>query len=315
MAPPYLSKCKNCGRDATMKCAGCTEAPAYSPGDSIDSIYCSRECQKSDWLPHKAHCHALGKRKKLFRTAQLLKTAFLTYREVGYDLHLTKIELKNGVLCLHQKLRASTARAERALFPTHLTTNPEHKEAALAKNSCTTATALLSSLTRNLLEGVTSTIEVLDLQIGKPLIPTRLVPGDGPDCTICPHTILKVRPRGSSETWIIDTAGCQYGFRDVLIPYEKYLTERSCKISGKDPEPYDWTVTKDLDFFDTIPFMNTTHAQKVDRGLEREARLHFAIFVNTHVTKDILNGSAAEFARKLEGFVQGLEVHMKSFSS
>lgn len=156
MAPTSLAQCASCGTDATMRCGGCMDAPQYQPGESVGSVYCSRDCQKEHWSNHKAHCRALGQRKKLLRTANILKAALLTYREVLYDMDLTKIEFQDGVLCLYQNQRPITARSERGLFPSHLTTDIEHKEAALANNQCTTAMALLGRLTRKLLEGETS---------------------------------------------------------------------------------------------------------------------------------------------------------------
>jgi len=307
MAPAYLAQCANCGTDATMRCVGCMDAPEYQPGDSIGSVYCNRDCQKGHWSNHKAHCRALGQRKKLLRTANILKAALLTYREVVYDVDLTKIEFQDGVLCLHQNQRPITTRSKRGLFPVHLTTNIDHKEAALANNQCTTAMALLGRLTRKLLEGVASTIEVLDIHVGKPLIPTKLVPG--PDSSDMPHTVLKVGRLFANEAWILDTAGCQYGFREVLVPFEKYLADKSGQILNE-PTTYDATETKDLDFFSTLPFLNRTRAQREDKKLERQARLHFAVFVNTHVCKDILDGSAAEFKDKLDSFVHELKLHM-----
>ena len=124
-----------------------------------------------------------------------------------------------------------------------------------------------------------------------------------------PHTVLKVGRSFANEAWILDTAGCQYGFREVLVPFEKYLTDKSCRIVNK-PTLYDATETKDLDYFATLPFLNATRAQREDQKLERQARLHFAAFVNMHVGKDILGGSAAEFKDKSDGFVQDLKLHM-----
>ena len=153
MALACHAQCVNCGTDAKLWCSLCKDAPEYQPGDSVGSVYCNRECQKAHWSSHKVHCRALGQRKKLLRTANILKAALLTYREVVYDVDLTKIEFKDGVLCLNQ--RSITTRSKRGLFPGHLTTNIEHKEAALANNQCTTAMALLGRLTRKLLEGET----------------------------------------------------------------------------------------------------------------------------------------------------------------
>ena len=106
---------------------------------------------------------------------------------------------------------------------------------------------------------------MLDLYIGKPLIPTKLVPG--PDSSNVPHTVLKVRRMFANEEWILDTAGCQYGFRDVLVPFEKYVADKSCRISSE-PTTYDTTETKDLDHFLTLPFLSKTPAQRKNQKLE-----------------------------------------------
>ncbi len=118
----------------------------------------------------------------------------------------------------------------------------------------------------------------------------------------------------ADEAWIIDTAGCQYGFRDVLVPFEKYIADKSCRFSS-DPTTYDATETKDLDYFSTLPFLNRTRAQREDKKLERQARLHFAVFVHTRVIKDILSGSAAEFTVKFDNFVYELKVHMLNLAN
>lgn len=123
-----------------------------------------------------------------------------------------------------------------------------------------------------------------------------------------PHTVLVGR-LFANEAWILDTAGCQYGFRKVLVPFEKYLADKSCQISNE-PTTYNAIETKDLNYFSTLPILNGTRAQREDIKLKRQARLHFAVFVNTHVSKDILDGSAAEFKHKLDSFVHELKLHM-----
>jgi len=42
-----------------------------------------------------------------------------------------------------------------------------------------------------------------------------------------PHTVLKVGRLFANEAWILDIAGCQYGFREVLVPFVKYLADKS----------------------------------------------------------------------------------------
>lgn len=151
--PPALSGCANCGADATMRCAGCADAPEYHPGDSFRAVYCDHDCQRGHWPNHRVHCKAMQQRKKLLRAASILKAALLIYREADYDIDLTKIDFQDGVLCLHQKQTLVTARSKRGPFPSHINACIEHKEAALAHNQCTTAMALLGRLTRKLLAG------------------------------------------------------------------------------------------------------------------------------------------------------------------
>lgn len=76
-------------------------------------------------------------------------------------------------------------------------------------------------------------IEVVDLNIAHPVLKVRLNPGPVPDT--CPHTVLKIRQMLTGEIWILDTTGCQYGFRDVLLPMEQYLDDTTGQVIG-DPK-------------------------------------------------------------------------------
>lgn len=76
------------------------------------------------------------------------------------------------------------------------------------------------------------------------------------------------------------------------------------------PSIYDWTETKDLDYFSTLPSMNQYLAEREDRESERKERLHFATFVDTQVNGKLLSGSNDEFKDRLDSFVQRLSLHM-----
>lgn len=150
MAVEVHQRCAACHQAATLACVGCKDAPEYQPADSTGAFYCDQNCQKRHWLEHKDRCRILQQRKKLLRSAKLLKEALLTYRAVLYDLHLDEVRLEDGTLWLHQ---TPSPRPMRGLFPEHVTTNLEHREAALAVNQCTASMAILGRLTRKLLEG------------------------------------------------------------------------------------------------------------------------------------------------------------------
>ena len=56
--------------------------------------------------------------------------------------------------------------------------------------------------------------------------------------------------------------------------------------------------------------MNKFRAQREDQRLEREARLHFADFVDKRVSENVLDGSALEFKDSFDSFVYELRLHM-----
>ena len=148
-----IGKCAHCNGDASLNCSGCYHAPEYEAGDVKQTKYCGRECQTAHWPSHKASCNPMRKRLKLLRAARLLKAVLLAYRECVFDLDVSKIELSDGVLQLHQRLRLASARKPYMPFPSGLTSSLGHREAALANNQCTTALALFGRLAKNLLSG------------------------------------------------------------------------------------------------------------------------------------------------------------------
>lgn len=87
---------------------------------------------------------------------------------------------------------------------------------------------------------------------------------------------------------------------------------RGCRIRGE-PSTYDATETTDLDYFATLQFMNKTRRQQERKELEREARLHFAVFVETRIDEAILKGPATAFNNSLASFVDTLKRHMLDF--
>ncbi|KAK1749818.1 SET domain-containing protein 5 [Echria macrotheca] len=65
-------RCSSCSKEATNRCAGCVDAPAYGKSTPRTTFYCSGQCQKAHWSAHKVECKALQTRKSLHRVAAVL---------------------------------------------------------------------------------------------------------------------------------------------------------------------------------------------------------------------------------------------------
>jgi hypothetical protein len=109
------------------------------------------------------------------------------------------------------------------------------------------------------------------------------------------------RTEADFERDCIDAASCQFGFRDVLVPLDKYFEEKVCRDLGRS-QPYDATETKDIDYFLTLPFMTAAAQDRKKLMNERAARLHFATFVKRRIgeggegfSRDMLFSSTPDF--------------------
>lgn len=156
----------------------------------------------------------------------------------------------------------------------------------------------------------------MDIRIGKPLVPTRLDPFELFSPGNAPHTVLKVRQLHSEEDWIIDPAGCQYGFRVPLAPFQKYLDDHECQVISP-PLHYAWTETRDIEYYSMM--LPGTKAQRLDQKVERNARLHYAAFIDKHfgngsvTIRRLLDGTMAQFQDELDDVVGKLREHMREF--
>ncbi|KAI0122593.1 hypothetical protein F4814DRAFT_446532 [Daldinia grandis] len=319
----YIS-CASCGKPATEKCSGCLTAPEHQPGDAPATTYCDSKCQQQHWPTHKAQCHKLKKRKSLLRIAQLLKTTLLAYRECVYDLPLTEVKYEEGTLLLQLDPMNIPYRPWQVPFPNDVQISPQHKEAVLATNQCTTAQCLLGPLARYLLEGIVSTLKIVEVNV-KPITPWKLVwTSDDKGGTrslisnAVTHTILLVWI--GNEGWVVDITGCQFGFQEILFPLNGYFKKR-VKSHARGPFAYTEHETSDLDVFDSKMSLNDTEQKILKAAHERAGRLHLAKFVKERFgryespgpSKEFLGGAPKEFQLKLARFESELKAHMMSF--
>ncbi|KAL4964348.1 zinc finger MYND domain-containing protein [Aspergillus stella-maris] len=296
------SPCANCGIPATLRCTGYKDAPDYEPGDVKAVFYCTAACQKEHRPQHKTYCKTMTTRKKLLRIAAICKAAVLGYRAVEFDVELSGIELKGNTLLLYDNQKDFTIAPKCGLFPEHVTSNPEHRDAALSWLFCHASLALLSSLLPKLLEDIPCKVEHMSFWLTKPLIITQVVPALGG------HGVLKISLLSSSteEAWVLDVTSAQYGFQNPLEPCMRYIADRGCidlRLNA-----YNFTVTSDLDV--ALSRLCTNELQMRMCRAELPARRRFAAFVNGGPDKSILDGSAALFEERLKKFKLALKLNM-----
>lgn len=152
-------------------------------------------------------------------------------------------------------------------------------------------------------------IDTMDLIIRNPPVPTKLIPDFDPYGDV--HTVLRIQEPGDNDTWIIDTTGCQYGYRDLLIPFDKYFMGKDFELLAS-PLPYNASETKDLDYYALVPCFTMSKAQRIGIRKERHTRHRFAAFVAKAVGDKFLEGSDAEFEETIDRFVDQLKTHMLS---
>ncbi|CAG7561445.1 unnamed protein product [Fusarium equiseti] len=308
-----MVSCTNCGLDAPLRCAGCKGAPSYNDGEELNASYCSRECQKVDWPRHKTACRKMKERKSLLRAVMLLKATMVSHREAQYNWNLIKIEPREKSLILKlSRKRCSPPKPIK--FPDHLTSNVEHKEAALFKRMGLKTLCVLGPMTRTLLEGIACTLEIVRVKVTNPPYPAILDPADpkGFYTFMDPgeHMIVVATLWRSNEKWVIDITGCQFGFKGALFPFEKYITEKHCTIIGTLGS---YTQNETWDQENIMSLLGSPPPeQRAFIAKEMEDRRHFAALVKEHVNRSLIEGSDAEFEAKVVDFSQKVKTHMSS---
>jgi hypothetical protein len=146
-------KCAHCGKSATCACTGCKGAPGKSPS----TVYCNNSCQNKHWQQHKLTCEKLQARRTLQRSAALLKSAFLIFKELVFEYVLKEVNEKHGILYVSTDRKDGAAIKQDPSpwlpMPASLNLGQEEKEAILCLYECQTALFCMHKLLSTLLHG------------------------------------------------------------------------------------------------------------------------------------------------------------------
>lgn len=159
-------------------------------------------------------------------------------------------------------------------------------------------------------------MDVAIVEIRNPPLPIRFHPPAGIMTDRVFHTIVEATLDSSGERWLIDITGCQYGFRDILLPLKKYITQNNCS-SYELLQPYGHTETTDQDELPRSPFFILTggpnEQQLADIEIEKGYRRHFATLVRALFHQGLTQGSDAHFAAILDDLAHRVITHMSSY--
>ncbi|TVY73477.1 hypothetical protein LSUE1_G007415 [Lachnellula suecica] len=220
--------CAHCSNLAVHACSVCNNAPAYEI-PSKNTYYCSTQCQKDDWLTHKAVCKTLKTRKMLFRAGELLQEIFYVYREQVFDKVFVKVEKRDGKMLLHQGEYPPLSKMSNALdllfpFDPSVVSDPLDKASILTYMACGDAVAWMHDLVKYVLPDLCSKFKEMRVMIQNRERHLVMVTEGEEHSSDQPHCILKVKLKNSDEWYIVDLAGAQYGFFEPIVPavmYEK----------------------------------------------------------------------------------------------
>lgn len=154
-----MAPCASCGEETNKSWTGCADMLSYT-NEEGGSVYCNTECQATHHLDHETLFHAREQRRILLRIATIAKSAIVAYLECTFDRHYHSILVANNMLLI---LEGRPAIRRHIPFPSDLTTNVEYKMAVLMFMQCTLAVTLISTLAKQLLKGISHSINVFQV--------------------------------------------------------------------------------------------------------------------------------------------------------
>ncbi|KAI1458280.1 hypothetical protein F4805DRAFT_474523 [Annulohypoxylon moriforme] len=316
--------CANCSTGVLTDlhtCSSCYDVPRYE--DESCEVYCNAQCLQEHSEEHKARCELRLKRKRLLRASKLMKATFMTFRECLYGRPLVEIKISNGELHLHIKPEPPF-NPWYYPFPDGITTTTNHREAALSIQNCNASASICSPLARQLLEGIASSMELYCVDVKPQMLARYIISGtdqEKPADDYPLHAIIVVCIK--EEKWIIDMTGSQFGFSDVLCPFEKYMKQWKGHVAAT-PCPYPVDQIHDIkrsNFFPSAPGLVVSPEFMAHRAHEEAGRHHLQAlidkrFINAENPKfaaDLLNRTEEAFQDGLREWMVEVREHMMGF--
>ncbi|KAK0733234.1 hypothetical protein B0T26DRAFT_669656 [Lasiosphaeria miniovina] len=233
---PKASTCGNCGTSgATQNCAGCYDV--FGAGNiSAGQAYCNQECQKAHWDQHKSECREL---KRLQISMAQFQEIFEHLVASAYRVALAEISEENGLI----RAKGRRGADERAAylgkhiakkFRYNLAPSRDAGKAVLMHgrgaefvDQCKPLVDFfLKDLPHKSVEQVTFYVKNCHRSVW--------LEDDGSHTfsPFTPHQVLRIT-LACGRAVVVDASGAQFGWREVLSPWETYKRHRVHAVIGE----------------------------------------------------------------------------------
>lgn len=267
-------RCACCGKEASLTCTGCNQAPDGHGEKVAVTKYCEAACQQAHWGDHKKYCVAARHRRSLHRSAETLQQLYYTFKRITHIWPISKVE-KDGIKWIaHLKL---VDRNFLMPIPTDLFPTERDQQTAMCFNQCSKSVAQMGATLKSMLKGLcfrrarvqdwvkavkstkiliknagtyssinevtfavnmeSARIHIVEVWNPKPNVEKvlgDLTLGNLDAGEARAHTAFRVTLK-NGEQYAIDLTGAQFGNYETIVPWELYAGSRVRRILQKGP--------------------------------------------------------------------------------
>ncbi|KAK3384024.1 hypothetical protein B0T24DRAFT_588630 [Lasiosphaeria ovina] len=233
---PRASTCGNCDASgATQSCSGCDDV--FGAGNtSAGQAYCNQECQKAHWDRHKSECREL---KRLQISVARFQEIFEHLVASAYRVALAEISEENGLI--HAKARKGADERD-AFLGKHIARKFRHN---LAPSRDAGKAVLMHGRGAEFVDQCKPLVDFFlkDLPYKSVEQVTFYVKnchrsvwlednGCHTFAPFTPHQVLRIT-LACGRAVVVDASGAQFGWREVLSPWETYRRQRVHAVIGE----------------------------------------------------------------------------------
>ncbi|KAI0147522.1 hypothetical protein GGR57DRAFT_505700 [Xylariaceae sp. FL1272] len=218
--------CANCGKaDAGSRCTGClVQLGSHAV---MQTAYCDKTCQAQHWKEHKVQC--VGRRSISRAASLLLDLIVMLQKKAWMGQEIASTFEQNGITYIKRDgldHRALQGRPFVDSFPTSKAACEEHVLAVLMDNEWGSIMISCQGLIELLLRPACKALDVVSAVVRNIHRPTSsLDNGESMNNAHLQHSVLRARLK-TGEHVVIDLTGAQFGWREVVAPWESWKNHR-----------------------------------------------------------------------------------------